>query len=151
MKALLNSLWGKLTQNEDTTVVSFVDSLNNLLALVNDCSIDVTSLDFISDNIAITTHHKMDSLTPLGNRNVIIASFVTAYARLELFNVIHKLGPSVLYYDTDSVIFIEDETKGHCIKMGKYLGEMTDELEEKGCSVDFGSPCTFPGRATHGF
>jgi hypothetical protein len=52
MKALLNSLWGKLAQNEDTTVVSFVDSLDELLVLVNDRSVEVTSLDFISDNIA---------------------------------------------------------------------------------------------------
>ena len=52
MKALLNSLWGKLAQNEDTTVVAFVDSLDELLSLVNDHSIEVTSLDFISDNIA---------------------------------------------------------------------------------------------------
>jgi hypothetical protein len=28
MKALLNSLWGKLAQNENTTVVSFIDNLD---------------------------------------------------------------------------------------------------------------------------
>jgi hypothetical protein len=56
MKALLNSLWGKLAQNENTTVVSFIDNLDMLLELVNDHSITVTSLDFISDNIARTTH-----------------------------------------------------------------------------------------------
>ena len=124
MKALLNSLWGKLVQNEDTSVVSFIDSLDVLLELVNDSSIDITSLDFISDNIARTTHRKGASLTPLANRNVIIASFVTAYARLELFNMLLRLGESVLYYDTDSVIFVENIDKG----------EMTDELSEKNCS-----------------
>jgi hypothetical protein len=85
MKALLNSLWGKLAQNEDTTIVSFLDSMDELLELVNDRTIEVTSLDFISDNVARTTHRKGCSLTPLPNRNVIVASFVTAYARLELF------------------------------------------------------------------
>ena len=70
----------------------------------------------------------------MGNRNVIIASFVTAYACLELFKVLHKLGPSVLYYDTDSVIFVEDETVGHCLQTGEYLGEMTDELTGEKCS-----------------
>ena len=100
MKALLNSLWGKLAQNEDTTVVSFVDDLGELLALVNDHSIKVTSLDFISDNIARTTYRKTGSLITLGNRNVIIALFVTAYARLELFKALHKLQENVLYYDT---------------------------------------------------
>ena len=129
MKALLNLLWGKLAQNEDTTVVSFIDSRDDLLELVNDRSIDVTSLDFISDNIARTTHRKGCSLTPLPNRNVIVASFVTAYARLELFKYLHKLGENVLYYDMDSVIFIEDIEKGKSIPTGGYLGEMTDEKD----------------------
>ena len=101
MKALLNSLWGKLEQNEDTTIVSFLDSMDKLLELVNDRTIEVTSLDFISDNVARTTHRKGSCLTPLPNRNVIIASFVTAYAHLELFKYIHNLGENVLYYDMD--------------------------------------------------
>ena len=104
MKALLNSLWGKLAQNGDTTVVSFIDSMDDLLELVNDRSVEVTSLDFISDNVARTTHRKVSSLTSMANRNVIIASFVTAYARLKLFEVLHKLGSNVLYYDTDSAL-----------------------------------------------
>jgi hypothetical protein len=118
MKALLNSLWGKLAQNENTTVVSFIDRFDELLALVNDNSIEVTSLDFISDDVARTTHRKMASLMGLPNRNVVIASFVTADARLELFKVLHKLGDSVLYYDTDSVIYIEDVEKGHVLETG---------------------------------
>ena len=134
MKALLNSLWGKLAQNEDATVVSFVDSMDELLGLVNDNSINVTSLDFISDHVARTTHRKNASLITLANRNVIIASFVTAYARLELFEVLHRLGPSVMYYDTDSVIYIEDVEKGHTLQTGSYLGELTDELSEANCS-----------------
>jgi hypothetical protein len=113
MKALLNSLWGKLAQNEDTTVVTFLDRFDEILELVNDNSIEVTSLDFISDDVARTTHRKIESLITLPNRNVVIASFVTAYARLELFKVLHKLGDSVLYYDTDSVIYVEDVEKGH--------------------------------------
>jgi hypothetical protein len=84
--------------------------------MVNDNSIEVTSLDFISDNIARTTHRKGASLIPLSNRNVVIASFVTAYARLELYEVINKLGKSVLYFDTDSIIYIEDVSRGHTLK-----------------------------------
>ena len=76
----------------------------------------------------------MASLVTLPNRNVVIASFVTAYARLELFKVLHKLGDSVLYYDTDSVIYIEDVEKGHVLKTGSYLGGLTDELYDKNCS-----------------
>ncbi|CAB3977264.1 DNA polymerase [Paramuricea clavata] len=131
MKALLNSLWGKLAQNEDVTVVSFLESMDELLDLVNDRTVEVTSLDFISDNMAKTTHRKTASLTTLTNRNVIIASFVTAYARLELLEYLLKLGENVLYYDTDSVIFTEDRANGKFLETGEYLGQMTDELVEK--------------------
>ncbi|CAB3977399.1 DNA polymerase [Paramuricea clavata] len=134
MKALLNSLLGKLAQNEDTTVVSFVDRFDDLLELVNDNSIEVTLLDFISDDVARTTHRKTGSLITLPNRNVVIASFVTAYARLELLKVLHKLDDSVLYYDTDSVIYVEDVEKGHVLETGSYLGQLTDELADKNAS-----------------
>ncbi|CAB3980640.1 DNA polymerase [Paramuricea clavata] len=135
MKALLNSLWGKLAQNENVTVVSFLESMDDLLELVNDRTVDVTSLDFISGNIARTTHRKTASLTPLPNRNVIIASFVTAYSRLELLVYLLKLGSNVLYYDTDSVIFIEDRANGKYLETSEYLGQMTDELVEKKTST----------------
>jgi hypothetical protein len=134
MKALLNSLWGKLAQNEDTSVVKFLDRFDELLELVNDNSIEVTSLDFISDDVARTTHRKIASLVSLPNRNVVIASFVTAYARLELFRVLHKLGDGVLYYDTDSVFYVEDVKKGHILTTGSYLGQLTDELYDKNSS-----------------
>jgi hypothetical protein len=55
---------------------------------------------------------------------------VTAYARLESFKVLHKLQENVLYYDTDSVIYVEDIAKGRCLETGKYLGELTDELSD---------------------
>lgn len=46
MKQLLNSLWGKLAQNENNTVVSFVNGFDDLLSMANDNSIDLTSFDF---------------------------------------------------------------------------------------------------------
>jgi hypothetical protein len=53
---------------------------------------------------------------------------VTAYARLELFKVLYKLQENVLYYDTDSVIYVENIFEGKYLETGKYLGDLTDEL-----------------------
>jgi hypothetical protein len=53
---------------------------------------------------------------------------------LELFKVLHKLQENVLYYDTDSVIYVEDLAKRRCLKTGKYLGELTDELSDPKCT-----------------
>ena len=68
------------------------------------------------------------------NRNVVVASFVTAYARLELYKLLDKIGENVLYFDTDSVLFVSDETKSEKIETGNFLGELTNELEKKNCS-----------------
>lgn len=128
MKQILNALWGKLAQNENNCVVSFIDDFEQLFLLSNDSSVEVISLDFLTDKLARTTHRKKSSnISMLKDCNVVIAAFVTAYARLELFNIIHKLGKRVLYYDTDFIIYIS------CIGMpdietGEFLGDLTDEL-----------------------
>ena len=40
------------------------------------------------------------------DNNVIIGAFVTCYGRMHLFNELFKLDERVLYFDTDSIIFI---------------------------------------------
>lgn len=83
MKQLLNALWGKLAPNENAFIVSFLEDFVDFLRLVNDNAVHVTSLDFTTKNLACTTHRKTDaSTTVIKNRNVVITSFVTAYARL---------------------------------------------------------------------
>ena len=39
-----------------------------------------------------------------------------------------------MYFDTDSVLFVFDETKSEKIETGNFLGELTNELEKKNCS-----------------
>ncbi len=63
--------------------------------------------------------------------NVFIAAYTTAHARLKLYNeLLEPLGRKVLYFDTDSCIYLEDETTPK-ITIGDYLGDLTDELEDK--------------------
>ncbi len=38
--------------------------------------------------------------------NVIIAAFVTCYARLKLLDLLEAAGENVIYYDTDSLILV---------------------------------------------
>jgi hypothetical protein len=40
------------------------------------------------------------------NTNIIIAAFTTANARLRLYEMLDKLGKSVAYYDTDSIVYL---------------------------------------------
>ncbi|CAB4029932.1 Hypothetical predicted protein, partial [Paramuricea clavata] len=66
---------------------------------------------------------------PNAKTNVVIAAFTTAYARLKLYGVLYQLQERVLYYDTDSVIFVSkpDEPEP---PLGPYLGQLASELKE---------------------
>ena len=56
-------------------------------------------------------------------------AYTTCQARLKLYEILDKLDRRVLYYDTDSVIYISREGQWEP-EIGDYLGELTDELEE---------------------
>ena len=47
-----------------------------------------------------------------------------------LYNKLDYLKEKVLYFDTDSIIYVDDGTK--TVKTGDMLGDMTDELSGKG-------------------
>ncbi len=60
--------------------------------------------------------------------NVAIAAFVTANARLKLYNTINKLGKRLLYCDTDSMIFVSK--KGDFMpEIGTNLGDLSSEID----------------------
>ena len=60
--------------------------------------------------------------------NIYLATFTTCLARLKLYSVLEKIDRNVLYYNTDSVIYVS-KTGENDIPLGDYLGELTNELE----------------------
>ena len=129
-KNILNALWGKFAQNENNTKVEFLSEYDELLNLANNQNNELTLVDFINENVTRVTYKKKEEMNiPLKTGNVIVASFVTAYARLELFNLINKLQKKVLSFDTDSVIYSSCEGD-EIVKTGNYLGQLTNELPD---------------------
>ena len=63
------------------------------------------------------------------NVNVEVAVYITTQALLKLYEYLSKLGKSVLYCDTDSVIYIQNVNEPPKVETGDYLGDLTDELE----------------------
>ena len=59
--------------------------------------------------------------------NVVIAAFTTAYARLQLYDEFDMSAERVLYYDTDSVIYLAQPAQSEP-QLGNYIGDLTDEL-----------------------
>ena len=62
--------------------------------------------------------------------NVFLAAFTTAHARLRLYEVLEKLDRKVLYFDTDSVVYVVKEGEEEP-PVGDFLGDLTDELDGK--------------------
>ena len=122
-KLLLNSLYGKFGQRrERQQMVIFPKS-----------TIGLEPIDFFGDLPVFTkkTESRSKHILPA------IASFVTSYARLYLyekcFEAAQKKGGNIYYCDTDSVVTDVD------LDIGNKLGDLTDELPKgKGSGIKEG-------------
>ncbi|XP_077205235.1 ephrin type-B receptor 1 isoform X2 [Paroedura picta] len=127
-KLFLNSLWGKFAQRTNLPTTEIVRDPDRFFELVFSENYETSACSFISDDAAcVSWKHAEGRLTLSGNTNVYIAAFTTAYARLELYDLLDKLGSRCLYHDTDSVIFVSGEGDWNP-PLGDYLGELTSEV-----------------------
>ena len=70
-------------------------------------------------------------MVPSPFTNVVIAAYTTA--RLVLYEYLDRLDRRVLYYDTDSCIYVSSGVpEEYESRTGNFLGDMTDELESYG-------------------
>ena len=134
-KIMLNSFWGKLCQRPNQSRTQIIKSYDEYFDLFTDEDKEMTSELMVTDNTLICTwQFKEDIKDNVKNYNIAVGTFVTAYARLKLYNVmeeIENIRPnSLLYFDTDSVIFYR-ELNDRPISIGDYLGELTDEISDK--------------------
>jgi hypothetical protein len=105
-KLNLNSLWGKFGQNPFRSKVEYVDSAERLYQLLYDPNILVIKILILSERLLqVRYEERKESVRPNPNGNVVIASFVTSWARLELYGQLDNLKDRVLYHDTDSIIY----------------------------------------------
>ena len=59
--------------------------------------------------ILVTYKVKDNFISENAKTNVVLASFTTAHARIELNTYLLQLQDRVVYYDTDSIIYISRE------------------------------------------
>lgn len=133
-KLCLNSMYGKLAQRNDRIQNVVLTSHSDLLSILSRISIDienVTLTPLTEEKLLASFNIKNEYLQELKTVNVVVASFISCYARLELYSQLKKLGERILYFDTDSIIYIEEPGK-YSIPDGEYLGEFTDELGKYG-------------------
>ena len=89
---------------------------------------EVCDARMVNENMLEVQYRNTEEFAEQNNKvNVVIAAFTTAYARLKLYDLLDLLQERVLYYDTDSVIYVHQPDKPDP-PLGNYLGDLTDEL-----------------------
>ena len=68
---------------------------------------DIRYVSCLDENWVEVHYRAEDKCEELNvNTNVFIAAFTTCWARLRLYEALELLGKQVLYYDTDSVLYV---------------------------------------------
>ena len=90
---------------------------------------EVSDARMVNDEMVEVHYKEKDEFAEQNDKvNIVIAAFTTAYARLKLYDLLDLLQERVLYYDTDSVIYVHEPGKPDP-PLGNYLGDLTDELD----------------------
>ena len=129
-KAALNSLWGRLAKRNNLKKTVFCREPAEFFAIVNNNLYDVCDFHIINQHlVSIEYEVKKQLVSEDKTTNVLLAALVTAYGRLKLYDYLEKLGDAVLYFDTDSIIFLYDPEKPHIdLELGDFLGDLADEV-----------------------
>jgi len=124
-------MWGKWAQNQNTTQATIVDSKKEFYVHLTCLGTEVTNIIFPNDGMAwVFWKYSEDNIVVGKNVNVAVAAYVTTQARLKLNKCLGKLEQSVLYCDTNSIIFIHKVDDDLRFKTWDYVGDLTDGLEE---------------------
>ena len=127
-KLCLNSIWGKFGQRNNMRQTKFVTEVAEFYKILLDDTLEVQNLVFLNDDMVEMSYIQKNAFVDNSfDTNIFVACFTTSSARLMLFDKLDYLGGQVLYFDTDSIVFI-DRPGGKQIVCGDMLGEMTDEL-----------------------
>ena len=127
-KLALNSMWGRLGMNCDRNQYKIINNTHDWLEMISNNQYVINAVDMKNENV-IQVFYKDFYNTGSRETSVIHAAFVTCYARLKLYEELKQIGERVLYFDTDSIIYVAKEDD-YRPKLGDYLGELTNEIDE---------------------
>jgi len=102
-------MWGKFGQQLNKTQVKEFYDPQAFHRFLDTDTLDVRHVSVVNDNLVEAHYQNQQEDIPLSpNLNVFVASFTTSWARYRLNEAIQLLGERVLYFDTDSVIYLEE-------------------------------------------
>ena len=106
-----------------------VQEPNRFFELLYSAEFEVCDARMVNESMLEVQYRNAEEFAEQNNKvNIVIAAFTTAYARLKLYGLLDILQERVLYYDTDSVIYVHKPNEPDP-PLGNYLGDLTDELD----------------------
>ena len=136
-KMMLNSMWGKFGQRFNKTRLQEFDDPQAFDRFLDTDTLDVRHVSIMNDQmVEVLYQYQKEDIPVSPNLNIFVASFTTCWARLKLYEALELLGDRVLYYDTDSVIYLEEPGQPRP-DLGNYLGDFTSELDDDDYIVEF--------------
>ena len=106
-KLMLNSFWGKFGMRDNFCQTELVYSPKRYFDLVRSKSKVIHDVHIVTDQCVMVTFSNEDDYNEGNNTsNLAIAALTTSYAGLRLLTMLRQLGDRVLYFDTDSVIYV---------------------------------------------
>jgi hypothetical protein len=131
-KLMLNSLWGKFGQRNDMIsreILKHGSDVFRLNTQIQQGWVKQKKREFIRQSGGMTCPFQIADVVNYLKRetkNVAVAAFVTAHARLRLWKAMQLCGDKVVYHDTDSIVYeVQNEQK--LVEEGLFLGDWESE------------------------
>ena len=127
-KICLNSQWGYLAMDSDRSCTKIINKPSAWFLMAADDNIEIENVHLYEKCLMVNYSEKQFETGR--HTSVVHASFVTAYGRIKLYKEMAKLGDRLLYFDTDSIVYVS-RPGSYDPPLGDYLGEFTNELDPK--------------------
>ena len=151
-KLMLNSMWGKFGQRLNKTQIQAFHDPQAFHRFLDTDSLDVRHVSVINDDmVEVHYQNQKEDIRVSPNLNIFVACFTTCHARLKLYATLQALGERVLYFDTDSIIYLEETPTQFQPVLGSYLGNFTSELKDEEYIEEFvsGGPKNYGYTTNH--
>ncbi len=118
---------GQINQNSNKKQIKTITDPNEWQQMLSNDAQIISDIHCIEDNEipVLNVSYKLNQEFDDGNDSI----NVTCHARLHLYSELNRLQDCVLYFDTDSIIYITRENDTNEPETGVYLGEFTNELD----------------------
>ncbi|KNC99233.1 uncharacterized protein SPPG_05489 [Spizellomyces punctatus DAOM BR117] len=135
-KLMLNSLWGKFGQKNNMRkhiTINAEENPDEYYSIMFNAKYIVHDIVDYDNGRTLDLSYSLHKAAVRDDKNtsIFIAAYTTALAHCKLYSVLDTVGEKVLYYDTDSIIYVDDDigSTEKTLPYGNYLGDLTDELK----------------------